>query len=53
MDEYDCTRLALLVQHAHRLIHAGRIGRGLDLLAWASGQRQKYCIGRKRKGGAA
>ena len=47
-----CDRLAMLVDRAHALVHAGRVGRGLDLLCWASEQRQKRCIGRKRKGGA-
>ena len=45
-----CDRLALLVDHAHRLIHAGHIGRGLDLLCWASEQRQLHCMARRRVG---
>ncbi len=50
MEETRCDRLALLVAHAHTMISAGRIGRGLDLLAWASEQRQRHCIGRRRAG---
>lgn len=47
-----CDRLALLVDHAHRLIQAGRVGRGLDLLGWASEQRQQHCMpGARRRVG--
>ena len=53
MDEYDCNRLAMLVQHARRLIHTGRVGHGLDLLVWASEQWQRRCINRGRKWGNA
>lgn len=49
--EHRCERLALLVAHAHQLIAAGRVGRGLDLLEWAGAQRQTHCIGRRRVGG--
>ena len=50
MEETRCDRLALLVAHAHRLIHAGHVGRGLDLLGWASEQRQLHCMARRRVG---
>ena len=50
MGETRCDRLALLVAHAHQMISAGRVGRGLDLLGWASEQRQLHCMARRRVG---
>ena len=46
-----CDRLALLVAHAHQMISAGRVSRGLDLLTWASEQRQRHCMTWRRAGG--
>ena len=51
MGETRCDRLALLVAHAHQMISAGRVGCGLDLLTWASEQRQLHCMARRRVGG--
>ena len=45
-----CDRLALLVAHAHQMISAGRVSRGLDLLTWASEQRQRHCMTWRRAG---
>ena len=50
MEETRCDRLALLVAHAHQMISAGHVGRGLDLLTWASEQRQLHCMARRRAG---